>query len=499
MKDNFTATYLDPSESRSTFSRPGLENNIVYKPSEHDERAIEKSKSKSYAVRGGNIYYNEFKNSLVACDISVTEAIIPAELGITTIEKDAFRGCTVLRSLSVPASVTNISRWAFDGSAIKDIKVNKYNPAYCDKDGVLYRKDGITLEHFPCGRDGIYSIPEGTINLEEFCFSMSPLITEVNIPASVVNISKHLFEGCSALMRINVDKDNDKYCDVDGILFSKSQSALVAYPNSHGSSCVIPESVIGIREGAFTSRDKLRTIYCVKGSVADNLSLYTEGVTIVYTDGDRFAPVSAPYQVEGGYIYIDIRHGKIIDADKTIVSASIPQMVEDVAVKAIASFAFDSCRLLKSVTLPSTMDDVGVYAFENCSALNEIKVEDGNATYRDIDGVLCSSSGDTLMYYPLNHGESYSVPESINTISFWAFRNCYSLIEINMPASVTEIKDNAFIGCKRLEKITIAAKAIAISTSSFDMCDNIKTVACNENAIPNFDAVFDHDVEAEAL
>jgi hypothetical protein len=494
----FSSDYFDSSDSTATKSRPG-QDNVVFKPVEKDERTLRKSVSKPYAVKGGNIYYNDVKCTLTACDISVTEAIIPSELGIQMIEKDAFKGCTVLRSLSIPETVTGISKWAFDGSAIKNIRVNKHNPVYCDIDGVLYRKDRITLEHFPCGRDGEYNIPEGTVNIEEFAFSMSPLITEVTVPSSVVNISKHVFEGCSSLIRINVDTDNEKYCDVDGVLYSKAHGALVAYPNSHGSSCVIPSSVISIREGAFTSRDKLKYVYCVKGSVADNLSLYVEGVSIIYTAGARFAPPSLPYPAEGGNIYIDIRHGKVIDSDKTVTRVDIPSELEGTKVTGIASFAFDGCRELRLVTLPETMSDVGVYSFENCSNLAEIKVSPDNKTYSDIGGVLFDISKQRLIYYPLNHASSYTVPEGVKEISFWAFRNCYNLTKIEMPASVIKINDNAFIGCKRLEKLTFEASAIQISTSGFDMCDNIRKVECPKNAIPNFDAVFDSDVKLKSL
>ena len=64
----------------------------------------------SYAVEGGNIYYNN-EGEITGCDETVTNAVIPGEIDgvkITIIRKDAFLYRHSLTSISLPDSVTEI-------------------------------------------------------------------------------------------------------------------------------------------------------------------------------------------------------------------------------------------------------------------------------------------------------------------------------------------------------------------------------------------------------
>lgn len=64
----------------------------------------------SYAVEGGNIYYNN-EGEITGCDETVTNAVIPGEIDgvkITIIRKDAFLYHHSLTSISLPDSVTEI-------------------------------------------------------------------------------------------------------------------------------------------------------------------------------------------------------------------------------------------------------------------------------------------------------------------------------------------------------------------------------------------------------
>ena len=86
--------------------------------------------------------------------------------------------------------------------------------------------------------------------------------------------------------------------------------------------------------------------------------------------------------------------------------------------------AFSSITTLTEITLPSTITIIGEDAFENCSNLNKVNWESGNAT-------ACTTIGKN------------------------AFRNCAVLSGFTIPASVTSIGVTAFEGCSALTSINL--------------------------------------------
>ena len=83
----------------------------------------------------------------------------------------------------------------------------------------------------------------------------------------------------------------------------------------------------------------------------------------------------------------------------------------------IITGVFASCTSLKTVTLPSTVIEIGSYAFYECDSLEEINL--GNCTE-------LTSIGDGAF----DHCESLktvTLPSSVTTIDKWAFGNCTSL------------------------------------------------------------------------
>lgn len=66
----------------------------------------------------------------------------------------------------------------------------------------------------------------------------------------------------------------------------------------------------------------------------------------------------------------------------------------------IETYAFEGCSALTDITIPETCTTLGDFVFDGCSALKEIQVADSNPNYQDIDGVLFSKDGSTLIKYP---------------------------------------------------------------------------------------------------
>ncbi len=96
--------------------------------------------------------------------------------------------------------------------------------------------------------------PDGdrVTKINDLAFENCKDIVSVSIPSSVKTIGTGAFRGCEKLVAINVSSDNDIYCSVGGVLFSKDKSVLICYPmNRQGSSYLLSPNVKAIGSFAF--------------------------------------------------------------------------------------------------------------------------------------------------------------------------------------------------------------------------------------------------------
>lgn len=120
---------------------------------------------------------------------------------------------------------------------------------------------------------------------------------------------------------------------------------------------------------------------------------------------------------------------------------SLSQLTVGYGVTRIPNFAFHGCSFT-TVTLPSTVNSIGVAAFDNC-ALTTITFESG-------------SKLESIGYEAFNGSKlnTITLPASLKYIGSEAFA-ATAIKTLRIPAKVEQIGVNAFAGCSVLNSLTI--------------------------------------------
>lgn len=107
----------------------------------------------------------------------------------------------------------------------------------------------------------------GVQKIEVGAFTNCKSLTFLDLPKSVKKIGYNAFVRCDKLASYNVAKDNENYCDVDGVLYTKDKTKLVSYPRgkeAEDQTYVVEPSCKELEQSAF-STDKLKKIILPNG------------------------------------------------------------------------------------------------------------------------------------------------------------------------------------------------------------------------------------------
>ena len=146
------------------------------------------------------------------------------------------------------------------------------------------------------------------------------------------------------------------------------------------------------------------------------------------------------------------------EEDKYATSIDIPE-----GVTIIPEYCFSRRSSLESITLPSTIKQIGKYAFWSCSALTSIDIPEGVTIIPD-GCFKCSSL------------ESITLPSTIKQIGESAFQGCSALTSINIPEGVTIISHSCFEECSSLESITLPSTIKQIGDYAFSACSALTSI-----------------------
>jgi hypothetical protein len=101
----------------------------------------------------------------------------------------------------------------------------------------------------------------GTVRvLGSQAFANCRTLTNLHLPGSVTNVGPWAISGCWNLEEITVDPSSQHFIAVGGVLFNKTQSALLVYPAGGNDAYVVPSSVVAISNTAFANSVGLSSV-----------------------------------------------------------------------------------------------------------------------------------------------------------------------------------------------------------------------------------------------
>lgn len=166
--------------------------------------------------------------------------------------------------------------------------------------------------------------------------------------------------------------------------------------------------------------------------------------------------------------------------DFTFSQAKIGSLNLGENIISIKSNAFHSSGI-KGISLPSGLEFIGDSAFLNCYSLEAFAVDADNRSFAVKDGVLFNKDCTRLIVYPSGRkNDSYVVPDGVVEIGNSAFYENSNLISIAFPNSLRTISDYAFKGIAGVEGLEIPSGVEHIGDGAFMMCGNLRKIRLPE-------------------
>ena len=411
---------------------------------------------------------------------------------VTVINRQMFQNHTNLATITIGKGVKTIEAYAFSNTGTAET---------IDEQVVTMGSNVTLIEGSAfdgCSHLKKITLPETLKNIDGYAFGSTGL-TAITIPVSVDSIGDRAFGSCGDLASIHI---ND------------SQNAL-KLKNGH--------------YGTFAYSDGDKTVYvgrdiwrngndAVFGANATSVE-FSDNVTLInnrmFNGQTKLASITIGKGVKTIEEYAFNNTGNAEEIDEQVVTMGS-------SVEFIGDCAFQSCKKLKTITLPETLkningyafsetgltaitipvsvDSIGDRAFGSCGALASIHINDSQKELKlrnGYYGTFAYSDGDKTVYVGRDiwrngndavfgaNATSVEFSDNVTLINNRMFNGQTKLASITIGKGVKTIEEYAFNNTGNAEEIdeqvvTMGSSVEFIGDCAFQSCKKLKTITLPE-------------------
>ncbi len=476
-------------------------------------------------------YENEDGVTLYKCKTTAPKGTdIPKTLGgftVTEIGPSAFSGNKNLTEITVPNTVKRIGNSAF--SSCVSLQKVTLPDSVCEMGiGVFSGSTALTEVVLPpsitevpnrsfngCTALTTVAIPQDVTLIGEYAFYNCQNLSNINIPQGVTTVGLYAFYKCSSLTAVNIT-DADAWCKID---FKNYYANPLYYAKNlylNGgllTDLKLTSNVEEIKTYVFYNCTSLKSVSI------DNIYLASIGTQAFYgcsgitefniTDltewckteiGGGYANPSAyakSIKVNGTHLTeLTIPYRIATVSDYAFYGADITSLKIPSTVKEIGSAAFNNCSSLKNVTLEDNLKIINSHAFYGCSALTQIDLPEeldiiGDYAFSNCSNLVTVTGGSKLTkigenaFYNCTALSSFTAPDTLEQIGDGVFSNCTSLETVSLSKNVKTIGVGAFYGCSSLKKLSNAENIEKICKNAFYNCTALSQIS----VMPNLETI----------
>lgn len=376
---------------------------------------------------------------------------------LNSIASSMFQSCVNLETVNLPYGATTVNNNAFNGcSSLTTIDVSNMTTvkayAFCDCEKLEYYGGGDSPQ-------GVLNLPMLVGELGEYAFKGNKKLTTVQNLGGITRLKYRVFQDCIALTDITFPSTL-KYVE-DKVFLNTPW-----YANQPQGAIIIGKSLYKIKFTVGTSYTIPNTVeYITKDALGDVTEL--EELTIPNSVTELNSLVST---VDGSTIpsslttiHLNANVTTIPDAFcsnfSSLQTCDIPASVTK-----ISGSAFIGCNLL-SINIPASVTSISDTSFQQNPNCTTIVVDANNTVYdsRNNCNAIINSSSNVL----LKGCKNTVIPIGVTEIGNNAFDKCNGLSSISVPNGVTKIGNNAFQSCSDLTTISLPSTLKEVGTYGF--------------------------------
>jgi hypothetical protein len=308
------------------------------------------------------------------------------------------------------------------------------------------------------------SLPKGTTKIGEYALAQDRntnyRLAHVDIPASVTTIAKYAFH-YTGITEVTVPSGVTRIEENTFANCRKMQRA------------VLPDAVTFIGNSAFSECQELQDVNIPANvETIDQYAFYNNKV--------RTTPIVLPATL------------KTIGYRAFMYNSKVESITFSEGLETIRGYAFSNCNAVKALVLPESLTKLENNAFEGCDSLTEFRFP---ANIKQVPGGIL---------YHCDKLQKVVLAEGTTSIDNYAFQYCTKLSEMNLteqtsltktgiycfantgfttvtlPNSITSMDYSAFRSCEQLTSINVPTQLTTVPYDFVAYCPNLTSVQMHD-------------------